>query len=487
VTAELLARLAGPAGGVGLALLVLAPTRAPKLAGLALLVVGAALFAPFLTPSEGQALLAGSAAVAAVLAAALAVLFVRYPWSLAFLALAAVPARVPISVGDVSASLLVPLYAVVAGAAGALAWQLIRERNESRGRELGRVSWPLALLVLWTGLSTLWTIDLERGAVQLFFFVLPFGLLAVALARLPWSERAIAWLYRLLAAMALVFAAVGLWQWVTKDVFWNPRVIAWNTFGPFVRVNSLFWDPSMYGRFLVVAIVISVVLLLFQPSSRRDLAIAAAVVVLWIGLVFSFSQSSFVALMAGVGLAATLAWRWRAVVAIAAIAALLVPVGFASPAFQDVGDAVASGSEDRLNRATSGRLVIVENGLRIAAENPVLGVGVGGFRDAYADQAGLAREPEGGVSHTTPLTLAAETGLIGLALFAWLLVAAFLAALRGNRRGADVAGGAKIAAGAALAAIAFHALFYNAFFEDPMTWGLLGLTALAGRTQGAEN
>ncbi|MBA3718447.1 MAG: hypothetical protein H0W87_09510, partial [Actinobacteria bacterium] len=28
-------------------------------------------------------------------------------------------------------------------------------------------------------------------------------------------------------------------------------------------------------------------------------------------------------------------------------------------------------------------------------------------------------------------------------------------------------------------AIAIHSLFYNAFFEDPMMWGILGLIALA--------
>jgi hypothetical protein len=33
-----------------------------------------------------------------------------------------------------------------------------------------------------------------------------------------------------------------------------------------------------------------------------------------------------------------------------------------------------------------------------------------------------------------------------------------------------------IAAG--LAAIGLHALFYNALFEDPTFWGLLGLTAV---------
>ena len=482
MTAELLARLGGPTAALGFGLLVVPAARRLKLAGLALLAVGGGLFLPFLAPSDASVLLLGAAgALGLVVAAALAVLFVRYPWALAFAALAAVPARVPLSVGGVSASLLIPLYAVIAGAGLALGWRLLRDGRETRAKELGAMSWPAALLVVWVGLSALWTVDPERGAVQLFFFVLPFGLLAVALARLPWSERAVAWLYRLLVAMALLFAAVGIGQWATEDVFWNPSVISWNAYAPFVRVNSLFWDPSMYGRFLVVAIVASVVLLLFRPPSRRELAVGATVVVLWVGLLFSFSQSSFVALFVAVALLAALAWRWRAAVAIGFLAAIMIPVGFAAPGLEGVRDAVTSGNEKRLNRATSGRATIVENGLRIAADRPARGVGVGGFRHAYADRLDLRREPEGGVSHTTPLTLAAEAGAVGLALFAWLLVAAFLVALRGALPGRDVRAWTRIAVGAALVAIAVHSVFYDAFFEDPTTWGLLALTAVAAR------
>jgi hypothetical protein len=36
-----------------------------------------------------------------------------------------------------------------------------------------------------------------------------------------------------------------------------------------------------------------------------------------------------------------------------------------------------------------------------------------------------------------------------------------------------------LVAGLGLAAIFCHSLFYNAFFEDPMMWGLIGLVALA--------
>ena len=119
----------------------------------------------------------------------------------------------------------------------------------------------------------------------------------------------------------------------------------------------------------------------------------------------------------------------------------------------------------------------MSNGLKIAADHPLVGVGTGGFKRAYADRTGLrGRDPKKAASHSTPVTVAAETGIPGLALLAWLGFASLAAAFGSGARSA--AGGAALAAGLTLGAIAVHSLFYNALFEDPMMWGLLGLIAL---------
>ena len=39
-------------------------------------------------------------------------------------------------------------------------------------------------------------------------------------------------------------------------------MIVGNAYAPFYRVNSVFWDPSIYGRYLVVAILARLVLVL---------------------------------------------------------------------------------------------------------------------------------------------------------------------------------------------------------------------------------
>jgi len=474
MTAEL-ARAAGPVGAIGLAALLLAPARTHRLAGLAAWALAVAALAVYLAPKGHNAVLAGAAVAGIVLAAAGAALLLRRPWLLALAALACVPARISVTVGSTQANLLIPLYGVAAAAALALAWELLK--GDTRARELGPVALPLAAFTGWTGLSLLWSQDLRQGAIALLAFYLPFGLLAVSLARLDWRRRWVLALFAELALMGLIFAVVGIEQWINRDIFWNPKVLVGNVYAPFYRVNSLFWDPSIYGRFLVVAMLAVLVVALYARSLRIVLGAAVAIAAMWVGLLFSFSQSSFVALAVGALVAACFVWRRRAVL-LAALAAVVFLAAVAGSG--NVRNAVFHHSGGGLNRVTSGRSKLVTNGLKLAVHHPVAGVGIGGFKHAYAKQQHLrTREPKAAASHDTPITVAAETGVPGLALLAWLVVAGLLLAFRRARD--DLAGLTGLVCGLILAAIGVHSLFYNAFFEDPMVWGALGLAALAAR------
>jgi putative inorganic carbon (HCO3(-)) transporter len=457
----------GVLGALGLAVLVVARDRTLRLAVLGATLVGGAILVVTLRPEGNDALLGVAAVAGGAAAVGLASLFLRWPWLLPMATLACAPARVPVKVGGEEANLLLPLYLVVLAGMLAFAWELLYD--DGRTRELGPLAWPLAAFLAWAGVSLLWSDGARLGAVSLAAFYLPFGLLALLLARLPWQRR---WLKALtveLIAMAAVFAGVGIYQWVTRDVFWNPKVIVSNAYAPFYRVNSLFWDPSIYGRFLVVAILVALVAVLY--GARRDAIIAAvAVVALWIGLVFSFSQSSFVALVAGVLGAIALSWERRAVLALGVTAVALLAAGFVVPS-------VRAEILDNTDRATGNRSSLVTEGLRIAADHPLGGVGLGGFKSAYGERVGFrAADPARAASHNTPVTVAAELGIPGVLLFAWLVATALWLPFR--RASRSFAGRASLCFGLALLAILVHSLFYNAFFEDPMSWGLLGLTAL---------
>ncbi|HVH52245.1 MAG TPA: hypothetical protein VM690_08880, partial [Gaiellaceae bacterium] len=203
--------------------------------------------------------------------------------------------------------------------------------DELRVRELGPIAWPLALFIGWTGLSLGWTKDVHGGATEMLAFYVPLAVLALAIARLPWSRIGLRVLYVELTVMALVFAAVGFYQYDTRNVFENPKVINSNAYAGFFRVNSVFWDPSVYGRFLVVAMVPTIVFIVRGRAPRLAWLGGGALVVTWLGLLISFSQSSFAALLVAVAGVAFVAWRWRALFAVALAVLVLGGLAVAQP------------------------------------------------------------------------------------------------------------------------------------------------------------
>ena len=448
------AQLAAVVSAAGLVVLLLAQDRWQRLAGLCAWGAGLGVLGIYLLPDLNTSRLVAGAIGGLVAAFVFAWALDRWPYLLAFATLACIPLRIPVDIGSDTVNLLLPLYAVIGGLALALAWSLVK--GDTRSRELGPVALPLAAFVGWTGLSMLWTGDVRRGAIFLAAFVLPFGLVATA----------------------LLYALVGGYQWFTRDVFWNPSVKVFNAYAPFFRVNSVFWDPSVYGRYLTVAVLASLAgILLGGVRGWRVAGLYAVVVATWLGLLISFSQSSFVALSAGIVAAASVVWGRRALVALIALGLVTCVVLFAVPQLRD--DLVGK-SRSGVNRVTSGRANLVGQGIRIALDHPVIGVGVGGFSREYAHRRGITgKDPKRVASHTTPVTVAAEGGIVGLALLVWLVVAAFLATLLGLGKG--FTSRVALATGIVLLAIAVHSLFYAAFFEDPMTWALLGLVGLSSR------
>ena len=467
------AQIAGALGAVGLAVLIAAHRRDLRIAGLVAWALGCGGLAAYLAPHGHHRLLAAAAVLGLVAAGIGTWIVLRVPWLLAAATLACVPARIPVHVGSTQANLLLPLYAVVAVAALALAWELFDELP--RSRELGPLANPVALFVGWEGLSLLWSKDVRQGAIELLFFVLPFGLLAVALARLPWSRPWVLALYAQLATMALVFAIVGIVQYETRNIFWNPKVRVDNAYAPsgwFYRVNSVFYDPSIYGRFLVVAILASLaVILLRRGDVLWQVAAVLTIGITWFGLLPSFSQSSFVSLIAATVVGTIVAWRRASLPIVAAGVVAVVLAIVVSPAVRHKAS---------LSHVTSGRSTLVSKGVKVALHHPLLGVGVGGFKRAYAEIAHLrGKEPKAAASHTTPVTVAAETGIPGLLLLLWLVATVLRVGLARIRPTFD--GAARLAFGLALTAILVHCVFYNALLEDPTFWGLLALVVVAAR------
>jgi putative inorganic carbon (HCO3(-)) transporter len=413
---------------------------------------------------------ATAAAVGAVLAVvALAAVLRRRPQLLPLLAVLALPVRIPLETGGASANLLVPLYWVVA--AGVLAYALDRARGGDAWSERRPTAPELALLA-FVGLyavQSAYTTDFEQALKNVAFFYVPFALLLRLLTAVPWSPRLVTRCFAAAAAVAVLFVLVGFYEYATRDLLWNSRVIESNQFESYFRVNSLFFDPNIYGRFLAVVMVGLAAVLLWARSGRAVAVAGGLLALLWGGLVLTFSQSSFAALLVGLATLAALRWGFRRVAAGIGLCAAVALVATL---------ALGIGGED-LDESSGNRLELVEGGLSMVLDRPLWGFGSGSFAERFREREDASSRRAASASHTIPITVAAEQGAPGLIAYLVLVIVSLrlllggLAPLSGRDPPPRLVTRAFLGAG--FATLVFHTLLYAAFLEDPITWTLLAI------------
>ncbi len=423
--------------------------------------------------------------------AALTYLFRRWPVLLPLAIVATLPFRIPLHAGGDTANLLVPLYLVIA--AGVLV-TLLRDWSAPRVTQPARaLAWLLAAAVVLYALQTLYSEDFSKGLQNVCFFFVPFTVAYRLLREVEWDRRLLVLMLWVVGIEAMAFVLIGSVEYVTRSLFWNDQVIRSNEFHTYFRVNSVFWDPNVYGRYLALVIVIATAALLWVRE-RRDFALLTVLIgVLWLGLAQTFSQSSYIALLAGLAVLAAIRWSWRwtlgaVVVGLVGVVLVVTLVG---------GKVDISHIFDRLNIDTSGRANLVSGGIDLFAERPLWGYGSGSFQAAYRDHRENKDAPVS-ISHTEPITVGAEQGLLGLLLYLALIVVALWTMTTGIR-GPPVGGAeggsengaslprpqdppsaplaARAAVLAAFVALLVHTMAYAGFFEDPITWVLLAIGA----------
>lgn len=406
------------------------------------------------------------AAVGALLAllvlAAVALLIHRRPTLLGPLAVIALPFRIPIAAGGSSANLLVPLYLVVAAGALSFLVPALRARAPITRDPPG---WPerlLAVLIVLYAVQALYSPDFEKALQQMVFFYVPFSLLFCLLRRLSWTPALIGTCLRTVVVLALLFAGVGFVEYATKSILLNPKLIAANDVHAYFTVNSVFFDPDIFGRFLALVMIAVAVLLLYERERREQLLAIAVLVVLWVGLVLTLSRSSLAGLLVGLGAMAALRWHLGRVLALTVV---VVAVGTAAVAISPK----TFGLNQGLNGASSGRANLVTGGIQMFGDRPLWGYGSGSFVHEYRVQ-NPKTSGTLAASHTIPVTIGAEQGLIGELPYIALVVVSAFVLLRGAR-----ADPTRAAVGAAFLALVFHTLLYADFLEDPVTWTLLAI------------
>jgi putative inorganic carbon (HCO3(-)) transporter len=497
--------LSGPLPRVGMiivALLAAATLLAPRRRAVALAMLGALVLSPVLLLASlwhdsklrvvhEHPLPAAVAGIVALGALVIAAAWLGRRWQLfGLLAVFALPFRVPITTGGTTSNLLVPLYVVIgAGGLAFIGAALRRERSPYRSRreeQAARDAGPsaraadaaeqpdppllrwlarlLAATLVLYAVQALYSSDFQTALQNMVFFYVPFALLYRLLRELRWTPELLRGCLLVAVGLGIAFSFVGFVEYATKTIFLNTKLETSNDLHAYFTVNSLFYDPDIFGRFLALVMILLAAGLLHRRTAREAWLTVAALAVMWACLILTLSRSSLAALL--VGLAVLAALRWRPSRAL--IVAVVVILGGAAAV---AATPTTFGLNHGVNFASSGRGGLVSGGASLFADRPGWGYGSGSFVTEYRDHHRNI-DTTLSASHTIPVTVAAEQGVIGLIVYLALVLCAFAALLRGAR-GDPV----RSAIAAAFIALVFHTLLYADFLEDPTTWALLGVGA----------
>jgi putative inorganic carbon (hco3(-)) transporter len=426
------------------------------------------------------------AVVVVVAVVAAAAVITRRPWLVAPLAVFALPFRVPVSTGGSTANggtanLLVPLYFVIAAAALAWIYAALRPRPGQAPDDpappdapggtpptrsaVSLIDWVvrlLALYVVFYGIQASYSPKFEQALQNMVFFYVPFALLLCLLRGLDWDRRLVRDCLRVTVALAIVFSLIGFVEYATKTIILSSKLVIANDLHTYFTVNSVFLDPDIFGRYLALALILLAVALIYAFPQRVQVTVSVVLAILWACLVLTLSRSSLAALLVGLAVLAALRWKpGRAlVVAVVVIALGALAVAVSPNTF---------GLNQGINGASSGRGGLVSGGLSLFGDRPVWGYGSGSFVTEYRRHNRLTATSLS-ASHTIPITVAAEQGLIGELAYLAFVITAILALVR-RSRGDPV----RSAIAAAFVALVFHTLLYADFLEDPTSWVLLGI------------
>lgn len=231
------------------------------------------------------------------------------------------------------------------------------------------------------------------------------------------------------------------------------------------RVGKSVGDGNYFSTSAVLCLPFALLVVLRGRRLLLRLFFGVGFMVALVGVMLCASRGGFAALAAAL-IVLVLHSRRRSKT-LAVMAALIVPVILVSPV-SPVRRLLSPNRVDR-NSETS-RLIAWRAGLKMIAEQPLFGVGLGNFRPlmrAYTEQEDRIEMDFESMAHNTYIEFAAELGLPGLALFLGILYHACrsLESVRRRTTGSDPLHLAALGLKAGLIGYSVGALFLSAEYQ----------------------
>jgi O-antigen ligase len=308
----------------------------------------------------------------------------------------------------------------------AVAVWLWRVLFDSERIEFSHMQVPLAIFLLCGVISVYGAPDLGMAIKILFIFLMGASVYLVAsqTIRSPEEVRNLMW------AAAAAVGIIGSYTAMTWILL--PGV---NEQGGYDRAEGIFGYPNALGGFLALAIPPAFALAASENYWWTRLSGYLLGMAAMVGLALTYSRGAWIATAVGLLVLLPILKRGWLAVGLALIAAMVTTAGNVLVR----AESVAAPGQDT---SYTSRIEIWQTSLRLLAEHPLRGVGLGNFGTAYkdlmvtdlpllADALGVPEQ-----AHNLFLNLTVEVGLVGAVAFAWLLAVGFLRAWQ-VRRSAD--------------------------------------------------
>jgi putative inorganic carbon (HCO3(-)) transporter len=420
-------------------------------------------------------------AVALVAGAAGGLLLLRRP----VLGLYALAVAIPVgslgsvSVGGYGLTLAQPLLFATLGAAAA---QNMATRRVPHVRSPLMVGTLVLLAAL--ALSLLNAYDLSSAGTELLKWI-EFGLLLAVVSSATGVGES-RWLVAALLAGGAVEGLLGIYQFLFQ--VGPPGFVL---LGRYMRAYGTFAQPNPYGGYLGMLIPLACAVVVTRW--RRHVAgvrisiwgnrllwwlALAALVTMGAGLLMSWSRGALLGAVVGLVLMALAlarrTWPWLVALALVVLVSApvwqpLVPGDYLSRLDDTtayLGQDLGMVEIDDANFAVIERLAHWQAAWRMFSMSPWTGVGVGQYATVYPTVALARWQDPLGHAHNYYLHLLAESGLLGLAAYLWLMVAALLAAWKRARQSEGWPRTLALGALGMLGHLLTHSLVDNLYVQD---------------------
>src|SRR5689334_4664539 len=314
-----------------------------------------------------------------------------------------------------------------------------------------RATRAMLVIVLVSALSAAFSIHRGKSLEAMLNLLAITGLFlaAVTCVRGTGMLRGVAFLQ---VVAALPVAALGLMQHFRPELLPAANSYPGRALGPFGQ-------PNRMGGYIVASIPVALALALTAQDRALKTGLLIATFGLCFCLVVTYSRGAWMGLAAGLVVLAAALVRWpellpRPALLAAAIAAVAIPVLILLPSILARVEARPSNApawnlpiDPEREGSGAMRRAIWSGALSAAQRRPVVGNGIGTFREAFdrAKSPLMKRlEAEGGrtadQAHNHYLGLLTERGVLGLAAFAVLTALVFGAAARAMASGTPAMG-----------------------------------------------